>query len=269
MRGDGESQLEADRRRVQDRIARLKRELKEVKRIRTTQRQGRQRSQWPLVSIVGYTNAGKSTLLNKLTGSEVLVEDKLFSTLDPTTRRLRLPNNQNVLLSDTVGFIRKLPHQLVESFKATLEEVVEAELLMHVVDVSNSMVEEQIAAVDKVLKEIGADEKPTMMVFNKIDQLAVRNGNLHWLREHKNAVAVSAKTGEGLDELQAELGCMVRPIRTSMELKIPVTDGATIARVRAIGQVDEEHYLDDMIHIKARIPPQARAEFARFEVETE
>ena len=104
-----------------------------------------------------------------------------------------------------------------------------------------------------------------MMVFNKIDQLAVRNGNLHWLREHKNAVAVSAKTGEGLDELQAELGCMVRPIRTSLEIKIPVTDGAMIARVRAIGQVDEEHYLDDMIHIKARIPPQARAEFARFE----
>jgi len=269
MRGDGESQLEVDRRRVQDRIARLKRDLKEVKRIRTTQRQGRQRSQWPLVSIVGYTNAGKSTLLNKLTGSEVLVEDKLFATLDPTTRRLRLPNNQNALLSDTVGFIRKLPHQLVESFKATLEEVVEADLLLHVVDVSNSMVEEQIAAVDKALKEIGADEKPTMMVFNKIDQLEVRNGNLHWLREHKNAVAVSAKTGEGLDALQAELGSMMRPIRTGLDLRIPVTDGATIARVRAIGQVYEEQYLEDMVHLKARIPPQARAEFARFEVETE
>ena len=266
MRGDGESQLEVDRRRVQDRIARLKRDLKDVKRIRATQRQGRQRSQWPLVSIVGYTNAGKSTLLNKLTGSDVHVEDKLFATLDPTTRRLRLPTNQNALLSDTVGFIRKLPHQRVESFKATLEEVVEADLLMHVMDVSNSNVGEQIVAVDKVLKEIGASEKPTMMVFNKSDQIPVRNGNLHWLREHKNAVAVSAKTGEGMDALQAELGSMVRPIRTSLELKIPVTDGAMIARVRAIGQVDEEHYLDDMIHLKARIPPQARAEFARFEI---
>lgn len=269
MRGDGESQLEVDRRRVQDRIARLKRELEEVKRVRSTQRQGRQRSHWPLVSIVGYTNAGKSTLLNKLTGSDVLVEDKLFATLDPTTRRLRLPNNQNALLSDTVGFIRKLPHQLVESFKATLEEVGEADLLMHVVDVSNSMVEEQIAAVDKVLREIGADEKPTMMVFNKIDQLEERNGNLHWLQEHKNTVAVSAKTGEGLDTLQAELGSMVRPIRTGLNLRIPVTDGATIARVRAIGQVDEEQYLGELVHLKARIPPQARAEFAQFEVGAE
>ena len=265
MRGDGESQLEVDRRRIQERIARLRRELKEVKRVRTTQRQGRQRRQWPLVSIVGYTNAGKSTLLNKLTGSDVLAEDKLFATLDPTTRRLRLPTNQNALLSDTVGFIRKLPHQLVEAFKATLEEVVEADLLMHVVDISNTEGEEQIAAVDKVLKEIGADEKPTMMVFNKIDQLSSRNGNLHCLREHTNAVAVSAKTGEGLDTLQAELGSMLRPVRTRMDLRIPVTDGASIARVRAIGQVDEENYVGDSVHLKARIPPQARGEFTQFE----
>jgi len=265
MRGDGESQLEVDRRRIQERIARLRRELKEVKRVRTTQRQGRQRMQWPLVSIVGYTNAGKSTLLNKLTGSNVHAEDKLFATLDPTTRRLRLSTNQNALLSDTVGFIRKLPHQLVEAFKATLEEVVEADLLMHVVDISNTEGEEQIAAVDNVLKEIGADEKPTMMVFNKIDQLSARNGNLHCLREHTRAVAVSAKTGEGLDTLQAELGSMLRPVRTSMDLRIPVTDGATIARVRAIGQVDEENYVGDSVHLKARIPPHARGKFTQFE----
>ena len=265
MRGDGESQLEVDRRRIQERIARLRRELKEVKRVRTTQREGRQRRQWPLVSIVGYTNAGKSTLLNKLTGSDVLAEDKLFATLDPTTRRLRLPTKQNALLSDTVGFIRKLPHQLVEAFKATLEEVVEADLLMHVVDISNTEGEEQIAAVDKVLKEIGADEKQTMMVFNKIDQLSARNGNLHCLREHTNAVAVSAKTGEGLDTLQAELGSMLRPVRIRMDLRIPVTDGATIARVRAIGQVDEENYERDTVHLKAHIPPQARGEFTQFE----
>ena len=152
MRGDGESQLEVDRRRIQERISKLRRDLKEVKRVRQTQRRGRQRSQWPLASIVGYTNAGKSTLLNALTGAEVLAEDKLFATLDPTTRRINLPTNQNALLSDTVGFIRKLPHQLVESFKATLEEVVEADLLLHVVDVSSELAADQIGSVNEVLE---------------------------------------------------------------------------------------------------------------------
>jgi small GTP-binding protein len=265
MRGDGESQLEVDRRRIQDRIAKLRRDLKEVKRVRQTQRQGRQRSQWPLASIVGYTNAGKSTLLNALTGAEVLAEDKLFATLDPTTRRITLPTNQNALLSDTVGFIRKLPHQLVESFKATLEEVVEADLLLHVVDVASESAADQIASVNEVLKEIAADDKPTLMVFNKIDKLPERNGNLHWLREYPHAVCVSAKTGEGLDELQAELGIMLRPVRTCLELQVPASDGATLARIRALGQVDEERYEGDIVHLKARIPDHARAEFARFQ----
>jgi len=266
MRGDGESQLEVDRRRIQDRISKLRRDLKEVKRVRQTQRQGRQRSQWPLASIVGYTNAGKSTLLNALTGAEVLAEDKLFATLDPTTRRITLPTNQNALLSDTVGFIRKLPHQLVESFKATLEEVVEADLLLHVVDVASESAADQIASVNEVLKEIAADDKPTLMVFNKIDKLPERNGNLHWLREYPHAVCVSAKTGEGLDELQAELGIMLRPVRTCLELQVPASDGATLARIRALGQVDEERYEGDIVHLKARIPDHARAEFARFRV---
>jgi GTP-binding protein HflX len=240
--------------------------LKEVKRVRSTQRQGRQRSQWPLASIVGYTNAGKSTLLNALTGAEVLAEDKLFATLDPTTRRINLPTNQNALLSDTVGFIRKLPHQLVESFKATLEEVVEADLLLHVVDVSSESAADQIASVNEVLKEIAADDKPTLMVFNKIDQIPGRNGNLHWLAEYPHAVCVSAKTGEGLDELQAELGIMLRPMRSCLELQVPASDGATLARIRALGQVDEERYEGDTVHLKARIPDHARAEFARFRV---
>ena len=165
--GEGETQLETDRRRVQDRIARISRDLETVRRQRSTQRTARQRNHWALTSIVGYTNAGKSTLLNTLTGSQVLTEDKLFATLDPTTRRLKLPTNQNVLITDTVGFIRKLPHGLVEAFKATLEEVVQADLLMHVVDVSHPQAEEQIGSVDAVLKEIGADGKPTIMVFNK------------------------------------------------------------------------------------------------------
>ncbi len=264
MRGDGESQLEVDRRRIQDRISKLRRDLKEVKRVRSTQRQGRQRSQWPLASIVGYTNAGKSTLLNALTGAEVLAEDKLFATLDPTTRRITLPTNQNALLSDTVGFIRKLPHQLVESFKATLEEVVEADLLLHVVDVASETAADQIASVNEVLEEIAADDKPTLMVFNKIDQLPERNGNLHWLCEYPHAVCVSAKTGEGLDELQAELGIMLRPVRSCLELQVPASDGATLARIRALGQVDEERYEGDIVHLKARIPDHAREEFSKF-----
>ena len=172
--GEGESQLEADRRKVSERIDKIGSDLNAVRRQRATQRAERQRSQWPLASIVGYTNAGKSTLLNALTGSDVLAKDILFATLDPTTRRLKLPTNQNVLLTDTVGFIKKLPHGLVEAFKATLEEVVRADLLLHVVDISHPQAEEQIAAVDAVLKEIGADEKSTLMVLNKMDRLDVK-----------------------------------------------------------------------------------------------
>ncbi|MGH7993884.1 MAG: GTPase HflX, partial [Limisphaerales bacterium] len=169
--GEGESQLESDRRKVQERIDKIRRDLEAVRRQRATQRAGRQRNHWPLASIVGYTNAGKSTLLNALTGAGVLVRDILFATLDPTTRRLRLATNQNVLLTDTVGFIRKLPHGLVEAFKATLEEVVQADLLLHVVDISHPQAEEQIQAVNTVLAEIGAGEKRTIMVFNKMDKL--------------------------------------------------------------------------------------------------
>ena len=269
MRGDGESQLEVDRRRIQERISRLHRDLKEVKRVRATQRQGRQRNNWPLVSIVGYTNAGKSTLLNVLTGAEVLSEGKLFATLDPTTRRLKLPGNQNALLSDTVGFIRKLPHQLVESFKATLEEVVEADILLHVVDVSRSSAAEQIKAVNEVLSEIGADNKPTLMVFNKIDRLPERNGKLHWCHGHTHAVAISARTSEGLQELQSELSTMVRPIRQCIHLKIRAGEGAAIARIKAVGQIEEEHYEEEWLHIQARIPQHHQAEFGGYIINSE
>ena len=164
--GEGESQLESDRRKLQERLDKISEELVVVRRQRQTQRAGRQRANWPRASIVGYTNAGKSTLLNKLTGASVLAENKLFATLDPTTRRLHLPTNQNVLLTDTVGFIKKLPHGLVEAFKATLEEVVEADLLVHVVDISHPLAQEQIDAVNDVLLEIGAGEKPVLMAFN-------------------------------------------------------------------------------------------------------
>ncbi len=264
MRGDGETQLETDRRRVQDRIARITRELEEVRQHRQTQRVGRQRNLWPLASIIGYTNAGKSTLLNQLTGAATLAEDMMFATLDPTTRRLRLPTNQNVLLTDTVGFIRKLPHRLVEAFKATLEELLQAELLLHVVDLSHPQAEEQILAVNAVLEEIGADGKPTLMVFNKIDRF--ERGDLlhHFLERFPGAVGLSAKTGEGVSELLLELGAMLRPAREFLDLSIPHEAAAVVARLHAVAQVVERDYSGDTGRFKARVPPHLRREFENY-----
>lgn len=267
MRGDGETQLETDRRRVQDKIARITRELSEVRRHRSTQRQGRQRSQWPLASIVGYTNAGKSTLFNALTGAGVLSEDKLFATLDPTTRRLHLEKtNQNVLVSDTVGFIRKLPHNLVEAFKATLEEVVEADLLLHVVDISHPKLDEQIVAVDTVLEEIGAKGKPTLMVFNKIDRFDDDIVVNRYRELFPQSVAVSARTGAGFPDLLEELGAMLRPIREFVDLEIPHDAASTIARLHAIAQVVDRNYDGPTAKFKARIPPHYMNEFTSFVV---
>src|ERR1039458_5665139 len=230
--GEGETQLETDRRRVPP-----------------PRRTGRPRNTGPLASIVGYTNAGKSTLLNALTGAQAFVKDILFATLDPTTRRLKLPTNQNVLLTDTVGFIRKLPHGLVEAFKATLEEVVQADLLLHVVDISHPQAEEQIAAVNAVLAEIGAGGKPTLMVFNKMDRLnpdgtgAGGTGALNRLQErHQNAVTISAVTGEGIASLLAEIGTQLRPKREFLELRVPHEQAAVIARLHKVGQVISRNY---------------------------
>jgi GTP-binding protein HflX len=263
--GEGETQLETDRRRVQDRIARIERELEVVRRQRSTQRNARQRNHWALASIVGYTNAGKSTLLNTLTGADVLAENKLFATLDPTTRRLKLPTNQNVLLTDTVGFIRKLPHGLVEAFKATLEEVVQADLLLHVVDASHPQAEDQIQAVDAVLKEIGADGKPTLMVFNKVDQLKGNRDLLtRFTERHPQAVAISATRGEGISNLLAELSSQLRPIREFMEFAVPHDKPEVIARLHEVGQVIERRYGGKQARFKARIPPHLHEEFAPF-----
>ena len=278
--GEGEMQLETDRRRVQDRIARIARELELVRQQRGIQRSARQRNNWPLASIVGYTNAGKSTLLNALTGSNVLVKDILFATLDPATRRLRLPTNQNVLLTDTVGFIRKLPHGLVEAFKATLEEVVQADLLLHVVDASHPQAEEQIQAVNAVLAEIGAGGKPTIMVLNKLDRLNGNPGGTgaggslggtgaggvlgRLLENHPHAVAISATTGEGIPSLLAEIGTQLRPKREFLELRVPHEQSAVIARLHQVGQIIESSYRGPKARFKVRIPPHYHDEFAPF-----
>jgi GTP-binding protein HflX len=262
--GEGETQLETDRRRVQDRIAKISRELELVRQQRGIRRSVRQRNNWPLASIVGYTNAGKSTLLNALTGADVLVKDILFATLDPTTRRLRLPTNQNVLLTDTVGFIRKLPHGLVEAFKATLEEVVQADLLLHIVDISHPQAEEQIQAVNTVLEEIGADEKPVIMVFNKMDRLSDK-GLLNRLQAHHPlGVAISATTGEGIPILLAEIGTQLRPKREFLELRVPHEQAAVIARLHKVGQVITRRYSGKTARFKARIPPHYHDEFAPY-----
>lgn len=262
--GEGESQLEADRRKVQERIDTISRDLDLVRRRRATQRAGRQRSEWPLASIVGYTNAGKSTLLNALTGSEVLAKDILFATLDPTTRRLKLPTNQNVLLTDTVGFIRKLPHGLVEAFKATLEEVVRADLLLHVVDVSHPQAWEQIDAVNSVLAEIGAGEKSVIMVLNKIDRVGIDGFIVRLKEKFPHAVEISAKTGEGIPHLLAEISTQLRPKREFLELRIPHERSEVIARLHKVGQVIERRYNGKAAKFKARIPPHFHAEFAPF-----
>src|SRR5471032_1557728 len=233
-RGPGETQLEVDRRRVQERIARLERELESVRRTRAVQRQGRKRHQWPVAAVVGYTNAGKSTLLNLLTGADLVAENKLFATLDPTTRSFSLPNNQRVLLTDTAGFLRKLPHTLIESFKATLKEVGEADLLIHVVDLSHPRVDEQMAAVDSVIKELGAFGKQTLLVFNKID--ALQNDELVeiYRKRFPGSVAISARTGVGVATLVQALEDELGSWRLRSRFRMPLTEAGLIAEIHRI-----------------------------------
>jgi len=265
-RGPGETQLEVDRRRVQERIAKLERELTEVRKHRSIQREGRRRHHWPVAALVGYTNAGKSTLLNILTGAGVLAADQLFATLDPTTRQFLLPNNQKVLLTDTVGFIRKLPHTVIESFKATLEEVHEADLLIHVVDVSHPNFQEQMQAVHAVIRELGADGKQMLTVFNKID--AVPNPEVveAQVRRMPNSVAVSAKTGEGLGEMLSELEAQLAAWRLRATYRIPARESALIAEIHRVGHVLELRYEEEDVVVRAHVPPQLQSRLIAFEV---
>jgi len=264
MRGPGETQLEVDRRRVQERIARLERELESVRKTRAVQRQGRKRHQWPVASVVGYTNAGKSTLLNLLTGADVVAENRLFATLDPTTRSFTLPNKQRVLLTDTVGFLRKLPHTLIESFKATLEEVSEADLLIHVVDLSHARVDEQMEAVDKVTKELDAYGKQTLIVFNKIDNLADRELAETYVKRFSGSVAISARTGEGVDKLVQALQEALSSWRLRLHFRIPTKESALLAEIHRVGHVLELKYEGDDAAIVAHVPPHLEAKLSRF-----
>jgi len=264
MRGPGETQLEVDRRRVQERIARLERELESVRKTRAVQRQGRKRHQWPVASVVGYTNAGKSTLLNLLTGADVVAENRLFATLDPTTRSFTLPNKQRVLLTDTVGFLRKLPHTLIESFKATLEEVSEADLLIHVVDLSHARVDEQMEAVDKVTKELDAYGKQTLIVFNKIDNLADRELAETYVKRFSGSVAISAHTGEGVNKLVQALQEALSSWRLRLHFRIPTKESALLAEIHRVGHVLELKYEGDDAVIVAHVPPPLEAKLSRF-----
>jgi GTPase len=263
-RGPGETQLEVDRRRVQDRISRLERELESVRKTRAVQRQGRKRHQWPVAAVVGYTNAGKSTLLNLLTGADVVAENKLFATLDPTTRSFVLPNKQRVLLTDTVGFLRKLPHTLIESFKATLEEVSEADLLIHIVDLSHARVDDQIEAVEGVIKELDAFGKQTLIVFNKIDNLQNPELIETYLRRFPGSVAISARTGENVNKLVQALQAALSAWRLCSRFKIPASESAMIAEIHRVGHVLELKYEGSDALIVAHIPPELSQKLANF-----
>ncbi|MDQ3986644.1 MAG: GTPase HflX [Actinomycetota bacterium] len=261
-RGPGETQLESERRAILRRIQRVKKDLEDLERTRRLKRRRRTRSGAQVVALVGYTNAGKSTLLKRLTDAGVLIEDRLFSTLDPITRRLELPFGQDVLLTDTVGFVRKLPHQLVEAFHSTLEEVGEASMLLHVVDASRDA-ERQIAAVDSVLKEIGVTGRATVLALNKIDLLSEPEIDKVAGR-FPDAVLLSAQTGEGIDSLLEKLAEELSRLRVEVALEIPFDRGEVVTKVHEDGDVLEEDYSERGTNLRARVPRTMLAEVRPF-----
>jgi len=264
-RGPGETQLEVDRRRLLRRMQKLERDLERLAATRATQRKARRRHDLPQVALVGYTNAGKSTLLNRLTHAGVLVQDQLFSTLDPTVRRLHLPGGETVLLSDTVGFVRRLPHQLVEAFRSTLEEVRDADLLLHVVDASAPDVEERIEAVDTVLREIDAGDVPRLVAWTKRD-LADPDDLKVLLATHERSVALSAVTGEGVPELLAAIGERLRALAHVVELLVPYDRGDVLAALHRAGEVLIEVHDEHGTRVRARLPASANGRFGEFAV---
>ena len=263
-RGPGETKLEVDRRRIGERISRLDRELDNLQKTRQEQRKGRERSGLGSVAIVGYTNAGKSSLLNRLTSAGVLVENRLFATLDPTTRRLALPGGEPVLLSDTVGFVRRLPHGLIEAFKSTLEVAVNSDLLLHVVDASAVDPNGQIAAVREVLAEIGADKVPELLVINKSDLDPDEAKRLVY--EHQGSVSFSAMTGDGLNDLLLAIGDRMRALTTVIELLIPYDRGDIVATVHREGEVVSTANEDNGMRVRARLADASAGRLSEFVV---
>jgi len=259
-RGPGETQLEGDRRRVRERIAQLRRRLGDVERTRGLHRHERETVPFPTVALVGYTNSGKSTLMNTLTRAGVLVEDRLFATLDPTIRRLRLPEGLTVLLADTVGFIHKLPHQLVEAFKSTLEEVRAADLLVHLVDASHPTWAEHVQIVQDVLRELEADGRPMLLVLNKIDLLP---GTVPPAGAPPDAIAISATTGRGIPALLAGVETELTRGLERVRCELPSGRGDVLAWLRRTGRVVEEYYRDGVVTVTALVPPKVAGQLRK------
>jgi GTP-binding protein HflX len=257
-RGPGETRLEIDRRRIRDRISSLRRNLKDVRKSRELHRRRREGVPIPVVSLIGYTNAGKSTLMNAMTGANVLVEDKLFATLDPTVRKMKLPNGREVLIADTVGFIRKLPHHLVESFKATFEEVEASDLLLHVIDASEAECRHQMQVVDDVLSELDLSDKPCIKVYNKCDR-----GDL-FVANFEGGVAISAMDGTGLEALAARMDRVLSHGFKHTHLKVPHTAGAVVSEIYRIGRVSSIRHGKEYISIDADLPEKLLGRYKRY-----
>lgn len=276
LRGPGERQLELDRREIRARIAHLKQELERVRKQRGEHRRKRQRQGIPVVSIVGYTNAGKSTLLNALTDSQVYVADQLFATLDPTTRRVRLPSGQEVLFSDTVGFIEKLPTQLIAAFRATLEEIVDSNVLLHVVDITHPNALEQISAVEEALEEIGADHKPTVTALNKVDGIEAREDNMsgeatarfvgQWLDDFPEAIPISARQGLGLDALLEQVEAVLGSQLVEIRVRIPYSATELVSVFHRKGIVEKQDYSPKGTTLEGKLPQALLREFDPYRV---
>ncbi|MBF0358932.1 MAG: GTPase HflX [Magnetococcales bacterium] len=262
--GPGETQIEVDRRLIREKISRLKKQLKQVERTRTLQRQSRKDVPFFTATFVGYTNAGKSTLFNRLTQAEVYVADQLFATLDPTMRGITLPGGERVILSDTVGFIRDLPHQLVAAFRATLEEVLTADLLLHVVDLSDPLWSTQDEAVREVLQELGAGEQPILTLFNKVDCLdSSQQGMVERLTKRNNTILLSAKTGDGVDTLLTTISNAVQQHFNTFNLDLPAAEGALLAQLCQTGHVLERQDVEDRILLKVSLSATASGRLRR------
>jgi GTP-binding protein HflX len=251
-RGPGETKIETDRRRIREKMAKMRREIAEMKTGRDIKRQERRRNKVPSVAIAGYTNAGKSSLLNRLTGAGVLVENALFATLDPTVRRAETPSGRGYTLADTVGFVRHLPHHLVEAFRSTMEEVGDSDLILHVVDGAHPAPEEQLAAVREVIRDVGATDVPEIVVINKADAadpLVLQR----LLRIERHAIAVSARTGAGIDELMRLIDAELPRPKIEIEALVPYTEGQLVSRVHADGEVISEEHTTEGTLLKARV----------------